>query len=178
MNARRIVAARVNGRSTVVEDAAIPQNPFHAVPGFDATVVWGTGAKPSLSWPGTASTPHPSSVLPGTGETRLLIVTFPPDSAMAHPRFDPVAAGKEYAEKLPGLAELFEQDCPGMHTTTTIDYDVVLEGSLTVEFDDGRMVDISAGDVVVQHGTRHAWRNRGTKPAKMLFVLIGAEAIR
>jgi mannose-6-phosphate isomerase-like protein (cupin superfamily) len=97
---------------------------------------------------------------------------------MAHPRFDPVAAGKEYAEKLPGLAELFEQDCPGMHTTTTIDYDVVLEGSLTVEFDDGRMVDISAGDVVVQHGTRHAWRNRGTKPAKMLFVLIGAEAIR
>ena len=32
------------------------------------------------------------------------------------------------------------------------------------------------GDVVVQCGTRHAWRNTGDRTAKMLFVLIGGEA--
>jgi hypothetical protein len=30
--------------------------------------------------------------------------------------------------------------------------------------------------VVVQNGTRHAWRNRGTKPVTMLFFLNGARA--
>jgi hypothetical protein len=29
-------------------------------------------------------------------------------------------------------------------------------------------------DVVVQHGTRHAWRNVSDHPVTMLFVLVGA----
>jgi len=29
--------------------------------------------------------------------------------------------------------------------------------------------------VVVQLGTRHAWRNPGDRPAQLFFVLIGAE---
>jgi hypothetical protein len=29
--------------------------------------------------------------------------------------------------------------------------------------------------VVVQNGTRHAWRNKTDKPVKMAFVLIGAQ---
>jgi hypothetical protein len=33
---------------------------------------------------------------------------------------------------------------------------------------------LKAHDVCVQHGTRHAWRNRSDKPATMLFVLVGA----
>jgi glucose/arabinose dehydrogenase len=28
--------------------------------------------------------------------------------------------------------------------------------------------------MVIQQGTRHAWRNLGTEPATMLFVLVGA----
>jgi hypothetical protein len=31
------------------------------------------------------------------------------------------------------------------------------------------------GDVIVQNGTRHAWRNRGTEPAAILSVMIGAD---
>jgi len=31
------------------------------------------------------------------------------------------------------------------------------------------------GDVVVQNGTRHAWRNKGTTPGTMLFFLNGAK---
>ena len=36
------------------------------------------------------------------------------------------AALRELAEKLPGMAEVMEPDHPGMHTTDTIDFDVVV----------------------------------------------------
>ena len=32
-----------------------------------------------------------------------------------------------------------------------------------------------AGDIVIQNGTRHGWRNHSTEPATMAFVLIGTE---
>jgi len=34
---------------------------------------------------------------------------------------------------------------------------------------------VAPGDVVVQNGTRHAWRNRGTEPAAILSVMVGAD---
>jgi len=173
MNNRRIIAARRGGRSVVIEDAPQRSHALRAVPGFEASVVWRTAAQPSLAWDRRTET-HPASVLPEVGGTTLFVVTFPPDSVMADSRFDPDAAAAEYAQILPGLAELFERDHPGMHTTPTIDYDVVLDGRIMVEFDDGAMVDLNPGDVLIQHGTRHAWRNRGERPATMLFVLIGA----
>jgi hypothetical protein len=33
---------------------------------------------------------------------------------------------------------------------------------------------LSPRDIVIQNGTRHAWRDKSTKPATMLFVLVGA----
>lgn len=77
------------------------------------------------------------------------------------------------SRRVPGLAETFEPEHPGMHTTDSIDYDVVLEGEITLELDDGVQVPLRRHDVVVQHGNRHAWRNPGDRPATMLFVLIG-----
>lgn len=112
---------------------------------------------------------------PSINGTTLFVVTFPPDSVMAAPGFDPVAAGGEYMQRLPGLAELFERESPGMHTSRKVDYDIVLEGELWCELDDGVVVHLKAGDVMIQHGNRHAWRNRGDKPAKIAFVLIGAK---
>jgi mannose-6-phosphate isomerase-like protein (cupin superfamily) len=90
------------------------------------------------------------------------------------PDFDPNAAGMEYVEKLPGLAECFEMDNPGMHTTDTVDYDIMLEGELTLEVDGGERRILRPGDIVVQHGTRHAWRNHTNKPATLVAILIGA----
>ena len=79
------------------------------------------------------------------------------------------------AEESPGLVELFEVDNPGMHTTPTVDYGVVLEGEVWLELDDGKTVHLKQHDVVVQNGTRHAWRNKGEKPVTMAFVLMGAQ---
>ena len=112
--------------------------------------------------------------LPQVGETRLMIVTFPPNSVMMSDSFDPAAAGQEYMEHIPDLAAKFEPDNPGMHTTDTVDYGIILEGEVWLELDDGKQVHLKAQDVVVQNGTRHAWRNKSNKPVKIAFVLIGA----
>jgi quercetin dioxygenase-like cupin family protein len=61
-----------------------------------------------------------------------------------------------------------------MHQTLSVDYDVIVSGELWLELDDGEIRHLEAGDTVIQNGTRHAWRNRGTVPAVMVAVLVGA----
>jgi quercetin dioxygenase-like cupin family protein len=61
-----------------------------------------------------------------------------------------------------------------MHRTSTLDYGVVLSGSIVLELDDGVEVTLRAGDVLVQRGTIHNWVNRGNEPCTIAFVLIDA----
>jgi quercetin dioxygenase-like cupin family protein len=61
-----------------------------------------------------------------------------------------------------------------MHKTNTVDYAVVHEGEIWLELDDVEILHLERGNVVVQNATRHAWRNKGTKPVTMLFFLNGA----
>jgi mannose-6-phosphate isomerase-like protein (cupin superfamily) len=60
-----------------------------------------------------------------------------------------------------------------MHRTRTVDYAIVLEGEMTLYVGDKEMV-LKAGDVVIQRGTKHAWRNRSDKRVRMLYVLLDA----
>ena len=46
-----------------------------------------------------------------------------------------------------------------MHRTGTIDYIIILSGQLELELDDGAKTLIGPGDIVVQRGTIHRWRN-------------------
>jgi quercetin dioxygenase-like cupin family protein len=62
-----------------------------------------------------------------------------------------------------------------MHRTQTIDYGVVLEGEVDLELDDGSVIRMTTGDIVVQRGTAHAWYNRSSQTARMCFVLIDGE---
>ena len=87
---------------------------------------------------------------------------------------DVAAAVTELTEKLPGLAEAMEPDHPGMHTTDSVDFDVVLSGEVWLELDDGAEVHLRAGDCVVMNGARHAWRNRSQAPCTIAVVLVGA----
>jgi len=61
-----------------------------------------------------------------------------------------------------------------MHRTATMDYDIVLDGIIGLELDNGAEVTLKPGDVVVQNGTRHRWHNRGTTVARLLAVTVGA----
>ena len=71
------------------------------------------------------------------------------------------------ALSIPGLAERFEPDNPVMHTTDTNDYGIVLDGEIWLELDDGRVQHLRQHDIVIQNGTRHAWRNKSDRPALM-----------
>ncbi len=76
--------------------------------------------------------------------------------------------------KLPGLLRYMDPSDPGMHATDTIDFEVVLEGTVVLELDDGAEVTLNPGDTVVQNGTRHRWRNPGATPARMAVFICGA----
>jgi quercetin dioxygenase-like cupin family protein len=67
---------------------------------------------------------------------------------------------------------------PGMHTTDTVDFDLVLSGKVYLVLDDGAEVLLKAGDSVVQNGTRHAWENRSSKDCVIAVALIGATLSR
>lgn len=173
---RRIVTGEIKGKSVFVSDDPVPHtHHYAAVPGFASALAWATPPQPRLPQDGTDPSPAQISVVPAPHGTRLIFVQFPPDSVMLSGDFDPAAASAEYARHLPGLAECFDTDGSGMHRTDSVDYDVIVAGELWLELDDGETRHLKAGDVVVQNGTRHAWRNRSDKPAIMVAVLVGAD---
>ncbi|OJJ42828.1 hypothetical protein ASPZODRAFT_146995 [Penicilliopsis zonata CBS 506.65] len=59
-----------------------------------------------------------------------------------------------------------------IHRTKSLDYGVVLEGEVEMILDSGETVILGRGDVAVQRGTMHGWRNTSeTEWLRMLFVL-------
>jgi hypothetical protein len=174
---RRVVTGNsLDGSANVVLDGVPPRSDaFRHIPGMVSRVVWATSATALLPFDGMDPTGAVRSIVPGTGETRFLVITFPPDSVFASSGFDPRAAAEENAKISPGLAELFEPD--GMHMTPSIDYGIVLDGEIWLELDDGRVTHLRQHDLIVQNGTRHAWRNRSAKTATVAFVLVGAQRV-
>lgn len=62
-----------------------------------------------------------------------------------------------------------------MHRTNSIDYGIVLTGEVELELDDGIIETCGAGDVIVQRGTIHLWRNTSRSvPCRIVFVLTEA----
>ncbi|MGH9109390.1 MAG: cupin domain-containing protein [Acidimicrobiales bacterium] len=165
------------GASVVVSDGSAPRShAYEHIPGLVETLVWATGAdvEPSEG-DGTDPTAVARSYVPPRGGTRLIWLEIPPDTAAAGTGFDPAAARAEQLAASPGLAQRFEEGAPGMHTTPTVDYAVLVRGELWLELDDGHETRLRPGDVVVQDGTRHAWRNHGDSPATLAVVLVGTD---
>jgi quercetin dioxygenase-like cupin family protein len=66
-----------------------------------------------------------------------------------------------------------------MHRTVSLDYGVVLEGEVELVLDSGATRLLKRGDIAVQRGTNHAWRNpSNTTWARMLYVLQEAKPIQ
>ena len=65
-----------------------------------------------------------------------------------------------------------------MHRTVSLDYGVVLEGSFWLELDSGERRLMRRGDISVQRGTIHAWRNASdTEWGRMMYVLLESEPV-
>jgi quercetin dioxygenase-like cupin family protein len=67
----------------------------------------------------------------------------------------------------------FSPGQPGiMHRTESLDFGVVLEGEIELVLDSGDTRLMKKGDIAVQRGTNHAWRNPNpTNWTRMMFVL-------
>lgn len=62
-----------------------------------------------------------------------------------------------------------------MHRTNSLDYGIVLSGTLQLELDDGSVTTLEPGSIVVQRGTMHLWRNPSeSEPCRIVFVLTEA----
>jgi mannose-6-phosphate isomerase-like protein (cupin superfamily) len=175
VNPRRVVTGHTaEGKSVFVSDGPSPRVVnYTGLPESGIVAVWATDhgmtAVPGSDDPTAAM----QTFVPADGGTRFLITVLPPAGTRPGPDFDPARMQQEMRERLPGLAEAMEPANPGMHTTDTIDYDIIMSGELWLELDDGEEVHLKAGDIVIQNGTRHAWRNKGSEPCVMYSVLVG-----
>jgi mannose-6-phosphate isomerase-like protein (cupin superfamily) len=177
MKIRCILTGRnPSGKSIIAKDTAIEPVTLNSLPGFEFHRIWGADAVPTLPSDGTPP-PHPR-YFPPAGGFRFAFFSVPPDSERIPEPTDLIAALGELQEKLPGLAEVIEPMNPGMHTTDTVDFDVVLSGEVYLELDDGAEVFLKPGDCVVQNGTRHAWHNRSSQNCVIAVALVGAERVR
>jgi len=174
MDVRRVVTGHdADGKAVFVSDEMVPPVRPKVLPGTEFHRLWGGDATPRF--PDDGAMPEHSSYFPPVGGFRFGFFTLPPDDGRGVPEdLDVAAALAELQELLPGLAEHMEPDEPGMHTTATIDFEVVLSGEVALELDDGATVHLRAGDTVVQNGTRHRWSNPGTEPAVIAVFICGA----
>src|ERR1700733_3143072 len=92
----------------------------------------------------------------------------------------PKGREEEFLDMSPGFGaamwRVFEFS-PGlvydMHQTATLDFDVVIDGSITLGLDHQEVL-LGPGDGVLLRGDRHSWR-AGAHGCRMLIALIGAE---
>jgi mannose-6-phosphate isomerase-like protein (cupin superfamily) len=173
MGIRRVVTGHsADGKAIIASDQVIEPIKLELLPGFEFFRLWGADAPPQL--PDDGSMPAHQAYFPPLGGFRFGLFTVPPATDVVMDDLDIGAALAAMETALPGMAAHMEPDHPGMHTTASVDYEFVVSGSVVLELDDGTEVELHPGDTVVQNGTRHAWRNRGSEPCQLVVVLVGA----
>ena len=173
MQIRRVVTGHDSvGKAVFASDELV--DGYHPVLNPDSAfhMLWGGDEAPHF--PDDGSKPPHRTYFPGVGGFRFGTFTLPPAGSGPPADLDVAAALAEMEEQLPGLLAHTEPGHPGMHTTSTVDFEVVLSGEVVLELDDGAEVTLRPGDTVVQNGTRHAWHNRGDVPAHIAVFLVGA----
>jgi mannose-6-phosphate isomerase-like protein (cupin superfamily) len=175
MRPRRVVTAEgADGKSVVLSDERLEPITAALLGSQELSLIW--GADKPFSLPSDGTTQVTEAFYPPPGGFRFWCFTLPPDSD------SPVALNgdggvSEVNEKLPGLLAVLEQDNPRMHTTDTVDVDLVVSGEVWLELDDGVEVHLREGDCAVLNGNRHAWRNRSTQTAVIAVAIVGARRL-
>lgn len=178
MDVRRVVTGHdTNGKAVFVSDERVAPITPTLLGGYAVHPLWGADEPPHL--PGDGSLPSYTGQFPPVGGIRFGFNTLPPGMGpQSMEDLDIGAVVAELDELLPGLAQAMEPAAPGMHTSATIDFVIVLSGEVVLELDDGATVTLRPGDTVVQNGTRHRWSNPGDVPAVLAGCLWGVHEER
>ncbi len=168
-----VTGQNASGKSVFARSTPIKPVSLALLPGYEFHRVWGSDSIPEL--PADGAPPSQPRYFPPKHGFRFAFFTIPPDATTRVDRVNMAAALEEIQQKLPGLMDVLEPDHPGMHTTDTVDFDVVVSGEVVLELDDGAEVLLKAGSCVIQNGTRHAWHNRSSQKCVIAVTLLGAE---
>jgi quercetin dioxygenase-like cupin family protein len=168
---RRIVTAtQDNDRSTAFSDGPSPDVRLDpARPGFASTRIWVTDSMPAKIK--VHETLHlPQALEPPPRGSVCRVLAFPPDDTWRSRVGAPEVQAYFAAMGSPS-ASTYSSGAPHpyMQRTRTLDFCLVLDGSLTLVLDTGE-VELGAGDIVVQRGTNHAWSNRSGSMARLALV--------
>lgn len=161
-----------SGKSVIMRSKPIKPVSLAVLPGYEFHRIWGSDSTAQLPSDGTP--PPQPRYFPPKGGFRFGFFTIPPDTTTRVEQIGTGSAIEEIQQKLPGMIDVLERDHPGMHTTDTIDFDVIVSGEVYLELDDGAEVLLRAGDCVIQNGTRHAWHNRSSEKCVISVALVGA----
>ena len=163
MGSRRVVTGQnKDGKAVIVSDEEVEAGTRQTVVAY--TSLWGADAPPSF--PNDGKHPQMTRLFPGPGGYRFFTWTLAPNSISA-------PTPEELKKLPPDVQAHLERDEPGMHTSDSVDLEIVLAGEASVELDDGAVVHLKVGDFLVQNGTRHRWFNRGSVPTTVCGVIIG-----
>jgi len=164
------------GRSVIVSDKPSAHTKImKGIANFGVTDLWKTMAVPSDN--GVLGDPCRGSVelAPPPKGIVLRVVQFPPDRTYIK-KFNRETAfaslGKSGTSAV--VRDAHSERHPMMHRTESEDYAIVLSGTVWSVMDKGE-VEMSAGDILIQRGTNHAWSNRTNKPCLICFVQIDAK---
>jgi mannose-6-phosphate isomerase-like protein (cupin superfamily) len=168
--ARRVVTGHdATGKAVVIADGPSEDCVIRADRGVAITDIWQLSAVPAdlHAWE-RRDRDTPMAIAPVAGGLNLRVL-----------QFDPLPAGAA-ADGAAAFADMGSADAhvanarhPAMHRTDTVDFAIVISGSITLLLDEDD-VTISASDVVIQRGTAHAWENRGDVPCLVAVIVVDA----
>jgi hypothetical protein len=143
--------------------------------------IWGWDNAPTLPYDGGACY-EPYSSFPPPGGMRIQAFQFPPhypdepaDNSLSNVDYAAISQlRRTFTEAVPhGRAYGAEK---GMHRTDSFDFGIVIFGELTSKLDGGGEQVLRPGDVYIQNGAMHLWRNDTDQP--VVFVVISLPARR
>ena len=143
---RRIVTTHDGSGTALVMNDGRPPGYRGSGRGNVSSLVWSSDGTPAEIWSAEDYGARSLGTQPPPRGSRFCIIDYPPGT--------------------PGR----------MHRTETLDFIVCLAGGIDMEMDDGLIVHLGAGDVMVQQGTNHSWINNGTGTCRLAIVLLDAKA--
>jgi len=160
-----ITGHSADGGPGIVDDRVASMGTF---PGVGELVrIWSADSAPE--YPNTGTDPDAKDFFPPVGGIRVSHVSMYPTKAAEQ-------VGGDLDEIAAGLGDAMDNEDVGMHVTDTIDFIYILSGSVRLEVG-GDVTRLTAGDLLIQNGTRHRWKNDGQAPCDMLLFLAGAHRI-
>jgi mannose-6-phosphate isomerase-like protein (cupin superfamily) len=173
---RRVVTGNnAQGRSVVVSDEVAHERSLLPVRDLSVADVW--GADDRVRVPTDGGRPDYARFFPPAHGFRVMVLRIGPEGRHESDGHNVDDYQRRREAVLPGYFEDAVIDDHGshLHRTHTVDVGVVLEGRVSLHLDDGAVVELGAGDFVVQNGARHSWHNESEEECVLAVFVVGAE---